>query len=67
MRKGLALMVCVVFTIVAVAGLCWAAEKWISEGKTVHLVGKVVKRSNDRFVLKTDEGNFTLGVCRSTP
>jgi hypothetical protein len=60
MRKGLTLMVCVVFTIVAVSGLCWGQKEWKSQG-TVHLVGKVVKRSNDRFVLKTDEGDFILG------
>jgi hypothetical protein len=60
MRKGLALMVCVVFTIVAVAGLCWANSIWVSDGKKVQLVGKVVK-DNNRFILKTDEGKFVLG------
>jgi hypothetical protein len=60
MRRGLASMLCVVFTIVAVAGLCWAQKSWVSEGKA-QLVGKVVKGGSDRFVLKTDEGNFILG------
>jgi len=61
MRRGLALTVCVVFTIVAVAGLCWANSIWVSDGRKVQLVGKVVKGDGDRFVLKTDEGDFTLG------
>jgi hypothetical protein len=60
MRKGLVLMVCVVFTIVAVAGLCWAQEHfWKSEG-SIEIVGKVVKGHN-AFVLKTHKGPFVLG------
>jgi hypothetical protein len=53
-------MVCVVFTIVAVAGLCWANGKWFQQGGTVQLVGKVVKGSGGQFVLKTGEGDFVL-------
>jgi hypothetical protein len=60
MKRGLALMVCVVFTIMAVAGLCWAQKHWKSEGR-VELVGKVVKGGSDRFVLKTAEGDFIIG------
>jgi hypothetical protein len=60
MRKGLALTVCLVFTIVAVSGLCWAQKGWKSAG-AADLVGKVVKASNGRFVLKTDQGDFILG------
>jgi hypothetical protein len=54
-------MVCVAFMIVAVALLCWADSKWMSDGGTVQLTGKVVKGRGDRFVLKTDEGDFILG------
>jgi hypothetical protein len=61
MRKGLAFMVCMVFMIVAVAGLCSAQEHaWKSEGRA-ELVGKVVKNKNGNFVLKTQEGPFVIG------
>ena len=60
MRKGLALMLCVVFTIVAVTGLCWAQKNWKSEGK-VGLVGGVFIGEGYPFLLETDKGVFVLG------